>query len=83
MSENRSSDAFLAFLLGGAVGGALALLLAPCEGSETRRRVMDWLESNKDKARELLDREREKLHNKGARISAAADAARKAYRETA
>lgn len=36
---SRSTDTAMAFLLGAVAGGAIALLMAPDKGSETRRRI--------------------------------------------
>jgi len=62
MSESKSSDALLGFLLGAAAGAITALLLAPRTGEQTRRRLAEWLEDNREKTKEFLDKEREKLH---------------------
>ena len=46
MSEKESSTSgnLFAFLLGGVVGAAVALLLAPATGGRTRRRVRHWID---------------------------------------
>jgi gas vesicle protein len=42
--EGRFSDTnlFLPFIIGGIVGGSLALLLAPKSGSKTRQKIKDF-----------------------------------------
>ena len=81
MAENKSSDALLAFLLGAAAGAAAALLLAPRSGEETRKQLAEWLESNREKAREFLEKERDRIHHARERMDAAVRAAKTAYRE--
>ena len=81
MSEHDSGTSIVAFLLGGILGGLAGLLLAPRSGDETRRQLMDWLEQNRERTRELIDREREVIHDKKEQIAAALDAGKKAYRE--
>ena len=82
MSEGKSTDAFLGFLLGAAAGAVAALLLAPRSGEQTRRRITDWLEDNRDKTKEFLEKEREKIQHTKERIGSAVEAAKTAYRET-
>lgn len=81
MPENKSGDALLGFLLGAAAGAAAALLLAPRSGKETRERLTDWLEANREKAKDILDKSQDKLHHAKERVGAAVEAAQKAYRE--
>jgi gas vesicle protein len=40
MSDNRAGDRAAFFLLGAAIGGAAALLLAPASGDRTRRKMI-------------------------------------------
>lgn len=59
MSENNSSEfgAFLAgFVIGGLVGAAAALVLAPQSGSETRSQIMN-------KGQDLRDAGTERVHH--------------------
>jgi gas vesicle protein len=58
----------LAFVLGAVTGAAVALLMAPASGEETRRMLADKAREGRDKAgeaalqgRELWDRQRETL----------------------
>jgi gas vesicle protein len=83
MAENNSGDNIVSFLLGGVVGAAVALLLAPCSGEETRRRLGSWLEENRDKTKEFLEKERETILSKKSQVQAAWEAGKKAYRENA
>ncbi|MEK7746206.1 MAG: YtxH domain-containing protein [Elusimicrobiota bacterium] len=82
MSENNSGEGVLAFLLGGVVGAAVGLLLAPCSGDETRHKIGDWFDENRDRARRLLEKEREFLHSKKEQVGAASEAGKQAYKAT-
>lgn len=56
MAENNGSSALLGFLLGVAVGGTLALLLAPQSGKQTRDMLKKSLDETEAKAREELEK---------------------------
>lgn len=79
MSDNDSGDGILAFLFGGLLGFAAGLLLAPCSGEETRRRLSEWLAENRERTKRFLDEEGEALRSQGERISAAFKAGKKAF----
>lgn len=83
MAENNSGEGVLAFLIGGALGVAAGLLLAPRSGAETRERLADWLEENREKTNEALEHAREAVGEKKEKIAAAWEAGKKAYRESA
>ena len=60
----------MAFVLGAIAGAAVALLVAPASGEETRRLLAEKAREGRDKAgeaarqgRELWDRQRENLSN--------------------
>ncbi|MFA6093875.1 MAG: YtxH domain-containing protein [Elusimicrobiota bacterium] len=83
MSENNhSGETVLAFLVGGIVGAAVGLLLAPCSGEETRRRLGGWVDEKREKARDLVEKEKEALLAKKDQVTAAWEAGKKAYRES-
>jgi gas vesicle protein len=82
MAENDSGTSVLAFALGGLVGAALGILLAPCSGNETRRRLARWSDDAKEKAQDLVEGEAQTLRQKKEQIQAAWEAGKKAYRET-
>ena len=71
MSDNNSGGdigAFLAgFVIGGLVGAAAALILAPQSGEETRHQIAD-------RGRELRQVSTERLHEVRAKTAAAAPA---------
>lgn len=61
MGNDRDSGALIiAFILGGITGAAVALLLAPQSGAETRRKIREIAEEVKDKTTELYDEARHK-----------------------
>jgi gas vesicle protein len=61
MNENDSDlGAFLAgFVIGGLVGAAVALILAPQSGEETRRRIVDMSDDWREAGQERFDQVRE------------------------
>jgi gas vesicle protein len=57
MSERSSAgDVILSFLVGGALGLAAGLLLAPQSGKATRKKVGDWLDDVEDKTEEIMEK---------------------------
>lgn len=80
MSDRSGADGILAFLVGGVVGAALGVILAPRKGSETREMLGDWLEESGDKAKGIVTEGRDSLKHKKDQIEAAWEAGKKAYR---
>lgn len=92
MSEERGYSAAsvaLGFILGGVLGGCLALLFAPEPGRRTRERLrdmaadmrdktIDMSEDLRDKAEEAIERGREVLGEKKSILSAAVQAGKEA-----
>lgn len=50
-------------LLGGLVGGTLALLFAPAPGEETRENIQTYFENLKDEINRAADEKRTELEN--------------------
>lgn len=82
MAENHSESVW-AFLVGAAVGAAVGVLLAPCSGEETRRRLAGWLQENREKTVEFLEKEKEVLQAKKEQLASAWEAGKKAYKDAA
>ncbi|HAM39439.1 MAG TPA: hypothetical protein DCP53_08630 [Elusimicrobia bacterium] len=61
MSERKSGETILAFLIGGAIGACLGLLFAPQSGKETRKKVKIFAESIGEKTGELIEEGKEKI----------------------
>lgn len=55
MANHECDGSFIAFLFGGLLGAAAALLLTPKTGEETREILADWLEEGRRRTREYLD----------------------------
>lgn len=81
MSDNNSGKEVLVFAIGAAIGTAIGLMLAPCSGDETRKRLAHWVGESKDKAKHFIDEETETLKHKKEQISAAWEAGKKAYKD--
>jgi gas vesicle protein len=57
-NECRSSDCgsvFLAFVMGAAIGGGLALLAAPSSGKETRDKIREMADEAGDRIKKMSD----------------------------
>jgi gas vesicle protein len=80
--DSDGGSSLFYFLAGTVVGAALGVLLAPRSGEETREKLAEWMKDRKLKGEELLNKVKEEsLANKDA-LSAAARAAKDAFRET-
>jgi len=61
MSERKSGETFLVFLLGGVVGACLGLLFAPKSGKETRKKVKIFFDDIGEKTGELIEEGKDKI----------------------
>ena len=62
---------FLSFLVGGLIGAAVALLVAPKSGRETRDQIKDLAQDAREKAEDYYDQARDKVSTamqKGAEV---------------
>jgi len=70
-----------AFAAGAVIGAGLALLYAPQSGRETRELIARKTKELKDKVEESFDEAKEAIGEKKAKLIAAVEAGRKAYKE--
>ncbi len=94
MSRNSFSamDVLFAFVLGGAMGAGLAMLLTPYTGEEARKRLKQSLEGYEDRAKKKLGAVKEEVEERAGdlkrvvqfkkdEINAAVEAGKKAYQK--
>jgi gas vesicle protein len=90
--ESRTGEKALFFVLGGLIGAAVALLLAPRSGEETRRLISSKTREGAefvtgrakdvtDRATGLIDRGKELLQQQRDQLAAALEAGKQAYRD--
>jgi gas vesicle protein len=90
--ETKAGEKALFFVLGGFVGAAVALLLAPRSGEETRRLIAmktregaDFITNRTkdmtEKTSGMIDRGKELLQQQRDQLTAALEAGKQAYRE--
>ena len=70
-----------AFVLGALTGAAVALLVAPQSGDETRRLISDKAREGADRAAEAARQGRELLNRQKENISSAIERGREAYEQ--
>lgn len=80
---NDSARTGVAFLIGTAVGGAVALLLAPDKGSRTRMRLKTKAKSTYGKAEHALSDAKETVEEKVTHVAEAAEKNKDALKEAA
>jgi gas vesicle protein len=71
----------LAFVLGAVTGAAVALLMAPATGEETRRRLADRARESADRAREVAGQGREMWNRQRETFANAVERGRDAYQQ--
>lgn len=79
MSEGRGSAEIMTFIAGAALGAGLALLIAPCSGTETRRRLGDAARKLQDNARSTVSNVKERLDHTAHNLRDAVSEGRDAY----
>jgi gas vesicle protein len=80
MSEDRGAGGVMvAFMLGAIAGAAVALLVAPATGEETRRKLGERAREGRDKAGEAARQSREFLRNQREGISTAFERGKEAF----
>lgn len=80
MSDNRTTDMFVAFGIGALVGAVGALLLAPASGEETRRRIGEFAGDAGRKTKEGAERATDFVKGQKERIAHAIEEGKQAYR---
>jgi gas vesicle protein len=79
--ESGAGTVIAAFVLGAITGAAVALLVAPASGEETRRLIGDKAREGADKAREMAGQGREMWNRQRETITSAIDRGREAYQQ--
>jgi gas vesicle protein len=90
--DTKVGERAVYFLLGGLIGAAVALLLAPHSGEETRKMISnkaregsDYITQRSkevsDKAGGVIEKGKELLQHQRDQLSAALDAGKQAYQE--
>ena len=81
MSKDSSGSVMIAFVVGALAGAAVALLLAPASGEETREYLGKKAREGTDKAREAMDQGREYYEHQRENIVTAVDRGRDAFQQ--
>ena len=82
MSDDRGAGGVMvAFMLGASAGAAVALLVAPASGEETRRKLGDKAREGRDKASEAARQGREFLRNQREGLSTAFERGKEAFEQ--
>jgi gas vesicle protein len=84
MPRDSAADAgtiILAFVLGAVTGAAVALLMAPASGEETRRRLADRAREGADRAREVAGQGKELWSRQRETFANAVERGREAYQQ--
>jgi len=80
MSDDRGAGGVMvAFMLGAIAGAAVALLVAPASGEETRRKLGEKAREGRDKASEAARQGREFLRTQRDGISTAFERGKEAF----
>jgi gas vesicle protein len=77
----RENSIIVPLLVGGIVGAALGILLAPKAGRETRKQIKDLAVDTKEKLVTAIDRSKEFYDEARVAVSNAVDAGKQAYTE--
>jgi gas vesicle protein len=84
MARDNGGEAgtvILAFVLGAITGAAVALLMAPASGEETRRKIADRAREGADRAREVAGQGRELWNRQRETFANAVERGRDAYQQ--
>jgi len=79
--ESGAGTVVVAFVLGALTGAAVALLMAPASGEETRRLIAEKAREGRDKAGEAARQGRELWNRQRETIATAFERGREAYQQ--
>jgi gas vesicle protein len=79
--DNGAGTVVVAFVLGALTGAAVALLMAPATGEETRRILADKAREGRDRANEAARQGREMLNKQRENLNTAFERGREAYQQ--
>ena len=79
--DNGAGTVVIAFVLGALTGAAVALLVAPQTGEETRRLIAEKARESRDKAGEAARQGRELWNRQRETLTSAIDRGREAYQQ--
>ena len=81
MARDDAGTVVVAFVLGAITGAAVALLMAPASGEETRRMLADKAREGRDRASEAARQGREFVNRQKETFSSAIERGREAYEQ--
>jgi gas vesicle protein len=79
--DNGPGTVVVAFVLGALTGAAVALLMAPASGEETRRIIADRAREGRDRAGEAARQGRDMLNRQRENLNTAFERGREAYQQ--
>ena len=79
--DGGAGTVVVAFMLGAITGAAVALLLAPASGEETRRVLTEKAKEGREKASDAARQGREFINRQKDQLSTAIDRGREAYNQ--
>ena len=79
--DNGAGTVVVAFVLGALTGAAVALLMAPASGEETRRIIADKAREGRDRAGEAARQGREIINRQKENLNTAFERGREAYEQ--
>ncbi len=80
-SGAEAGTVIVAFVLGAITGAAVALLMAPATGEDTRRRLAERAREGADRAREVAGQGREMWNRQRDTFATAVERGREAYQQ--
>jgi gas vesicle protein len=81
MANDNSGSVLIAFVVGAMTGAAVALLLAPASGEETREYLGERAREGREKARQAIDQGRDYYERQRENVTSAVDRGREAFQQ--